>query len=146
MINNLRLKAGLGLAGVAAAASLAVCATPAGAQPDYRYNGAYAADNGYDTGYEVGGVTVYAPRNFGYSSSTGAPIELVRASRVVNYSDLNPYTPYGYRILHHRIVNAARAACDDIDARYGDTVDDQPPCVRTAVRNALYDLDDQLGR
>jgi UrcA family protein len=144
MIKTLNLKT-LGCVGLAAAASLALCAVPASAQ-DYRYGGGYAADNGYDGGQDMSGVTVYAPRHFGYSSSTGAPIEMVSSSRVVDFSDLDPYTPHGSYVLHRRIISAARAACDEIDAHFGDTTDDQPPCVRTAVRNAMYDLDDQLGR
>jgi UrcA family protein len=141
MITSMKLKTYLGCAGLAAAACVAVAAVPApaSAQSDYSQGG------GYDTGYqgppdEVGAVTVYASPYLGHDAATGAPYEMVRVSRVVDYSDLDPYSAYGAHVLRIRVERAAEAACNQIDAEYPNTTDDQPPCVRTAVQRAMYDV------
>jgi len=61
---------------------------------------ATAQDYGYSgpTHYDEG-VTVYAPRHFDRDAATGAPIERVAASRVVNYSDIDPNTRWGDHVL-----------------------------------------------
>src|SRR5579863_1229147 len=83
------------------------------------------------------GVTVYAPRHYyGRSSSTGAPIEAVRESRVVYARDLDLSTYWGARTLRHRIESAARDACDDLDARYPITEDAPRACFDGAVHGA----------
>ena len=140
MITTTTLRSYLGCVGLAAAASVAVAAVPApaSAQGDY-------AQGGYDEGYqgpsdEVGSVTVHAAPRFGRDAATGAPYELVSASRVVDYSDLDPYSAYGAHVLRIRIQRAAEDACNQIDAEYPNTTDDQPPCVRTAVQRAMYDV------
>lgn len=141
MIMTTKLRNYLGCLGLAAAASVAVAAVPApaSAQSDYSQGG------GYDEGYqgppdEVGAVTVYASPRLGHDAATGAPYELVSASRVVDYSDLDPYSAYGAHVLRVRIQRAAEDACNQIDAEYPNTTDDQPPCVRTAVQRAMYDV------
>ena len=100
----------------------------------------------YDYGTSnVGGVTVYAPRVVG-RSSIGAPIVLARESRFVRVADLNLATGWGAHVLRDRIHQAAREACDDLDARYGGTEDQAPDdCVRSAVRAAMYNVEYQIG-
>jgi UrcA family protein len=137
MMKCMNIRAYLAGVGAVAAAALAVGAAPAMAQ---------ASDYDYSTGAGISGVTVYAPRYVPPDGATGAPMELVRVSRVVDYSDIDPYTPRGRYLLTRRIQLAAQDACHQIDREYPDTTDDQPPCVRTAVQNAMYDVDDQLGR
>lgn len=151
MITSRKTQSPVGLLAVAAAASLVVSAVPFAvrAQP---YAGGYDQGDppGYDQGYDYGpapgyvhetdGVTVYAPRYVGRSATTGAPIEVVRASRVVNYSDIDPYTDWGAHVLRTRIERAARSACDQLDQEYPISTADNPPCVDQAVRNAMVQV------
>jgi UrcA family protein len=122
--------AALGLA-FAAPAPLAI------AQPDYGQNG--YDQNGYDQNdsYTVGDIVVSPPRRAERSPTTGAPIEVVSTSRVVNYRDLDLSTPWGARELRARIERAASAACDELDALYPIAADDNPDCFKTTVRRAL---------
>lgn len=121
---------------VAAVAALGLAvAAPAAAQPGY---GHY--DNDPDT---MSGVTVTAPRHQERDTATGAPIEWVSTSRVVRYGDLDLRRPWGVRELHARIARAARSACDALDDAYPITAPDSPPCVRNAIRQAMYDLPDR---
>ena len=87
----------------------------------------------------VGEVIVRAPRHEHHrDSATGAPIEQVYTSRVVRYDDLDLGTHWGAHMLKVRVTRAAEAACDQLDAMYPITASDDPPCVSTAVREALY--------
>jgi UrcA family protein len=135
MTTATKLKTYLGGAALVAAASLAICATPviSHAQGDYDQYANSSLD-------ETAGVTVYAPRYMDRDAASGAPIERVSTSRVVEYGDLDINTDWGSRILHRRIVRAAREACDQLDTQYPLTSQDSPPCVQTAVRNAMYDV------
>jgi UrcA family protein len=118
---------------VAAAAAFGLALTAAAqAQPGY---GRY--DNDPDT---VGGVTVTAPRFHDRDSATGAPIEWVSTSRAVRYGDLDLSRPWGARELRARITRAARSACDELDSAYPLTAADSPPCVRNAIRQAMYNV------
>lgn len=111
----------------AAGCALAIsAAAPARAQP------AYDAERPSD----VGDIVVRAP-NLG-RSPTGAPYELVSASRVVRYGDLDLRTDWGVNTLKARITHAANAACRELDAAYPISAPDDPPCVSTAVRDAMY--------
>jgi UrcA family protein len=96
-------------------------------------------------GHDTSGVTVYAPRQVGREAATGAPIEWVSASRLVDYRDLDLGSGWGRHALRRRIEDAARSACDELDTRYSDTTEDSPPCVRTAVRNAMYEVRESNG-
>jgi UrcA family protein len=127
-------------AGVAAMALAGLLSVGAATAQTYAYN-----DNPeYVTTTE--GVTVYAPRrNYGRSSSTGAPIEAVRESRVVYARDLDLSTYWGARALRHRIESAARDACDDLDARYPITEDAPRDCVNGAVNGAMRQVEYRLG-
>jgi UrcA family protein len=129
----------------AAAAGLALAAPglPAHAQ-DYGHD--YGNDYGrYDTGPQYadqdGDVTVQARPREERDPATGAPYERVYASRVVSYADLNLNSRWGVRELHARLVSAARDACDELE---NDpmlvTAPDDPPCVSTAVRRAMYQV------
>lgn len=119
----------------AAAAGLAIAAPamPAHAQPYYGYDNGY---NGYDSGASDD-ITVYASPWAG-RSPTGAPYEVVRASRVVSYADLDLNTRWGADELRARVVRAARDACDELENGIAITAPDDPPCVSRAVRRALY--------
>jgi UrcA family protein len=119
---------------VAAMAALGLaCAGPLHAQPvdDYGY------DNDAST---VGGVVVTAPHHERYGHN-GAPIETVSTSRVVDVSDLDLTSRWGWREMRQRITTVARQECDQLDTMYPIAADDNPPCVRTAVRHALMSLD-----
>ncbi len=128
----------LGVAGLAAATSLTLAAAPALAQS--------YADDGYVYQTDVPSVTVYAPRHAQRDAATGAPYEVVRATRVVDTHDLDLSTNWGMHALNIRVDRAAREACDEINYRFQGTVDeDNSSCVRRAedramseVQNAVY--------
>ena len=117
-------------AALAAGATLGATATIA--QPDYGY---YA-----DEAPTAPGVTVYAPRTVG-RSAIGAPIQIVREQRVVYTDDLDLGSYWGNRALRNRIESAARDMCDDLDARYPVSTDNQGECFHNAVRNAYDRID-----
>ncbi|HZC16601.1 MAG TPA: UrcA family protein [Caulobacteraceae bacterium] len=99
---------------------------------------AHAQDYDYDAG-PGGDVTIYASPREERDPATGAPYERVRASRVVSYADLDLNARWGVRELRARVVRAARDACGELE---NDptvvTAPDDPPCVSTAVRRAMY--------
>jgi len=128
----------------AAALGLSVAALPARAQDPTYDGGAYGRDynHGYDrASYRDGDdeIIVHA-RPLGRSSTTGAPIERVTASRVVDYRDLDPDSPWGARELHWRIEHAAREACEELDDQYPIGEPDRSDCVSEAIRNAEHDV------
>ncbi|AGH50914.1 MULTISPECIES: UrcA family protein [Sphingomonas] len=84
-------------------------------------------------------ITVTAPRHRERSPTTGAPIETVTTSRVVNTADLDLRTDAGMKALRGRVEEAARKACAWLDQVYPLTADDSPPCVKTAVDKAMAD-------
>ena len=144
----------LALAGAAfAALGLTLAAAPARAQdPTYdgpAYDRAYQPgyDRGDDRGYDRASYRdgdddeiVIRARPLGRSSTTGAPIERVTTSRVVDYRDLDVDSPWGARELHYRIEHAARDACEELDNRYPIGEPDVGDCVSEAVRNAEHDV------
>lgn len=121
-----------GLALAAGAAFGLTLASSAAAQP---YGDRY--DNDPST---MSGIVVTAPPSTERDSATGAPIEWVSASRVVRYGDLDLSRHWGRHELHARIERAARSACDELDSAYPVTAADSPPCVREAVRQAMYEI------
>lgn len=123
-----RLRAPLGLMAVAGGALAISAAAPAQAQPSYDT----------ERPSDVGDIVVRAPRNLDRSPTTGAPYERVSASRVVRYDDLDLRTDRGVNRLKARITRAANSACDELDNTYPGSAPDDPPCVRTAVRNAMH--------
>ncbi|MBV9994138.1 MAG: UrcA family protein [Caulobacteraceae bacterium] len=127
------------LAAALAALGLA-CAGPLHAQPydDYGYNG-------YDDASAVGGVVVTAPYRHQRSSTTGAPIETVSMSRVVDVSDLDLNTHWGWRVMRQRVASAARDQCDQLETLYPVAAQDNPPCVRRAVHEALASVRENLA-
>jgi UrcA family protein len=123
------------LGACAAAAFGLAAAASANAQPGYdRY------DDDPAIASTLGGVTVIAPRRAERDPATGAPIERVSAHRIVRYDDLDLRRDWGVRALHARIERAARSACDELDSAYPITASDSPPCVRDAVRRAMYEV------
>lgn len=121
---------GRGLAAGAAAVLALSAISPVAAQP---------VSDGFDDGdATMGGVTVIAPRRAERDGATGAPIEFVLATRIVRYDDLDLSREWGMHALRVRVERAAEAACDELDARYPITASDSPPCVRVAVRQAMY--------
>jgi len=133
----------LGVVGLAAATGLTLAAAPALAQS--------YGDDGYVYQTDVPSVTVYAPRHAPRDAATGAPYEVVRATRVVDTHDLDLSTDWGMHALNVRVDRAAREACDEINYRFQGTVDeDNTSCVRRAedralseVHNAVYYGDDR---
>jgi UrcA family protein len=138
-------------AGVAAIALAGVLSVGAAKAQPYGYdNPEYVAPEtvAYDNPEYVTtteGITVYAPRHYNRSTTTGAPIETVRESRVVYARDLNLSTYWGARTLRRRIEHAARDACDDLDARYPITEDSPRDCYDGAVRGAMRQVEYRLG-
>lgn len=130
------LRSTIAVAALAMAGALTV--SSAQAQP-YGYY-----DSSYDSGPDYG-ITVYArplPRE---RSMIGAPIDRVQESRVVYARDLDLSTYWGSRTLKHRIQNAARDACADLDARYPITVDSPRDCYDGAVGGAMRRVEYRLG-
>lgn len=139
----------LSLAAVAATSlSMAFAAAPAQAQyaddPPYGYDHPaptyYPPPPSYaDQGPTVGEVIVRAPyRRSERDPATGAPIERVSTSRVVNYADLDLTTDWGVRELHFRVVRAAQDACDSLDRHYNVMDAGDHECVSNAVRDAMH--------
>jgi len=99
----------------------------------------YAPRTAYAAPPTVGEVIIRAPyRRSERDPATGAPIERVSASRVVNYSDLDLTTDWGVHELHYRIVRAAQDACDSIDRHYDVMEPGDRECVANAVRDAMH--------
>ena len=117
---------------VSAVAALGVSFTAAQAQPYY--------DQGPDTYTYANGVTVYAHPYRQERGPTGAPIETVQASRVVDVSDLDLGTGYGRHIMRERVRIAAVDACRDLDMMPGyvpATGENDVDCYHRAVADAL---------
>jgi UrcA family protein len=98
---------------------------------------AAASDYEADTSATVGGLTVYAsPRQ--ERSANGAPIELVRVSRIVQIGDLDLSTADGVRELHSRVERAAYDACSQLDSMPGMIPQDSDSdCQHDAVARAM---------
>jgi UrcA family protein len=90
-----------------------------------------------DTPY-AGGVTVTAPPRHERTAS-GAEIDRVTASRVVDVSDLDLSTDWGVHELHARVERAAADACEELDNTPGlypvDSSD--ADCQHRAVHRAM---------
>jgi UrcA family protein len=125
--------------GIAAAAFAIGVAGTATAQPPPYYSASY----GPEQPYTFPEVTITAPRTLGRGPN-GAPIEIIRESRVVSARDLDLGTGYGAYVLRARIERAARDACDDIDARYLVADPGSPDCFHAAVRSAMYEVEATL--
>ena len=138
MIAKSRLvPAGLAAASAALAMGLALAAGPgpASAHP-------YAAD---DTAAGVGGVTVYAGPRYQRQPTTGALIETDTVSLRVSLADLDLSTRGGAREAARRIRAAAREACSEVEERYPKDVESEHGCYGPAVRNAMAEVQDQVG-
>ena len=102
----------------------------------------------YDDGAPyAGGVTVIAPSRHEQSAS-GAEIDTLTATRVVDVSDLDLSTGWGVHELHARVERAAADACNQLDnepAGYvpvdGNDVDCQHRAVRDAMARAPIGVD-----
>ncbi len=121
-------RARLALASAVATLGISSAALPAVAQDAY-YGGPQAT-------YTYPDIVITAPRTVG-RTGIGAEIQVVRASRVVEFRDLDLSTPWGANGLLNRIRWAARADCDELDYRYPGTLDTSDGCYGPAVRNAL---------
>jgi len=88
-------------------------------------------------------VIVEAPRparTIARSQPLGAPIELASVRYRVSYADLDLATPAGARTLAERIDEAARRACEQVEATLAPgavPLPDDPPCVKAAVEGAM---------
>ena len=105
--------------------------------------GAAAAHaQGYDGyGPTAGEVTVSPPV---YSRSwNGAPVQVIRASRVVPTYDLDLSTDWGRYELHERVVRAAVSACDELDDAWTQgfyPTGDDGDCVGSTVRRTMVQV------
>jgi UrcA family protein len=106
----------------------------------------YYDQDSYTTTTDMDGVTVYAPYRQERDGATGAPIETVRASRVVYFHDIDPNSRWGHHVLVRRIRGAARDACQQLDREYPltDNMDDRS-CITSATQRAVEDVDDMTG-
>lgn len=99
----------------------------------------------YDQGasdYTTGDIVVQAPRYRQERSFNGAPIVWARASRVVDYSDLDLSTRWGVNRLHRRVERAAFDACDELTHQeiaglYPVDDPNNVDCVHRAVADAM---------
>ena len=100
----------------------------------------------YDQDYgTVEGLTVSPRRRVIGRSAIGAPIELVQASRVVSYRDLDLNSDYDAHVLKVRIERAAHSACDELSNRV-DVIDaDSNDCYHDAVRDGLDQVAYNIG-
>jgi UrcA family protein len=121
---------------VLAAAAAAGCLTLA-------FGAAHAQgyDDDYGYGPSVGTVTVSPP--YRYRSWNGAPVEVVRASRVVDISDLDLNTDWGRGALYDRVERAAADACAEVDSSW--TMGLYPTgqdsdCVGQTINRAMADV------
>src|SRR6185437_678302 len=118
---------------VSAVAALGLGFTVAQAQP---YYDDYRAD-AYTT---ASGVTVYAHPYRQERAPNGAPIEMVRVSRVVPVGDLDLSTGYGQHIMRERVRRAATDACNELDTMPGyvpASGESDVDCYHRAVDDAL---------
>jgi len=128
------------LGSIAAAAALGLGFAVAHAQP-YDNGPAYGDEQPSTTG----GLTVYAPRHH-YRTWSGAPIVRVRASRVVDASDLDLSTGWGMHELRNRVERAAADACDSLDRQwtrglYPLADDSDADCYVNAVDDAMSQVE-----
>ncbi|HEY2661812.1 MAG TPA: UrcA family protein [Caulobacteraceae bacterium] len=142
MINNRNSQNSFIVAGAAALAGLTLAASPALAQSSYSNDGYYQNDRASysETSGDTADITIYAPRHSERSSSTGAPIETVSASRVVYVGDLDLGARWGVSRAKARIVHAARDACNQLDETYPSSDQDTGRCVPDAVSSAMYQV------
>lgn len=124
-----------GAAALAAGVALSLSAAPTRAQT-------YASD---DTAGSVAGVTVYAGPRHVRQPTTGALVEPDTVSLVVRLDDLDLSTRWGAREAAHRIRSAAREACNEVEERYPKDAEGEHGCYGPAVRNAMADVQDQVG-
>jgi UrcA family protein len=105
---------------------------PDGGQPGY-------PQPGYDDNAPyAGGVTVTAPPRH-ETTASGAEIDTVTATRVVDISDLDLSTGWGVHALHARVERAAADACNQLDNEPGYVPINgaDADCQHRAVRDAL---------
>jgi UrcA family protein len=86
----------------------------------------------------VDDLVVRPDRSYGRygRSARGFGDDVVTATRVVSYRDLDLTTTYGVDTLTERVRRAARSACSELDNTYGSD-DSGRPCVRGAVADAM---------
>lgn len=63
----------------------------------------------------------------------------------VGYSDLNLATHSGATELQKRIKDSATKACAQLAKLYPTTVESDPPCVQSAVKNAMAQADKAIA-
>ncbi|HYB33680.1 MAG TPA: UrcA family protein [Steroidobacteraceae bacterium] len=63
----------------------------------------------------------------------------------VSYSDLNLATHSGATELQKRIKDSATKACAQLAKLYPTTVESDPPCVQSAVKNATAQADKAIA-
>jgi UrcA family protein len=63
----------------------------------------------------------------------------------VNYADLNIGTHSGAIELEKRVKDSAKQACEQIKKLYPTSVDTDPPCVQTAIKNAMAQVNKAIA-
>ena len=93
----------------------------------------------------VGGVTVYGQFGPVRDPTTGQWVRPDVVQVRVSLADLDLSSDYGARVAHARINRAAREACARVEAAYPQDVDYGRGCYARAVRDGMFQVEDQLG-
>jgi UrcA family protein len=88
-------------------------------------------------------VIVRAPPYGPQRSTIGAPIVDVAVQREVRFDDLDLRTTWGARALRERVRTTALNLCQQLENQYV-TLDDNPPCYRTAYEGAMDQAEDAI--
>jgi UrcA family protein len=123
-----------GAAATALSAATLLFTVPAHAQPDYDRGG------DYDASSSVNDVVVTPPNRSGWDSQTRQFVDRDYATRVVDVSDLDLNTDWGARELRHRVSNAARSVCRELDNRNAEDPDANAACFQQARDHALAQI------
>ena len=91
-------------------------------------------------------VEVTAPPYRTERSEIGAPIEHVALSRAVRFDDLDLATRTGAHELRLRVRETARDLCGRLKIRYPLETADGPPCYRTALADAMDQVDAAIAQ
>jgi UrcA family protein len=135
------MKTRVGALLAASALGLALSATAASAQ-DYGPN--YGP--GYGPAANNEEIIVTQPRYYRHEGPLNAPVEDVAMSRPVSYADLDLRTHWGAHKLKARVRTTALMLCHQIDLAYPVAADGNPPCLRTALEEAMPQADAAIAR
>lgn len=127
----------------ATASLLAAAAAPSFAQTYYEPKQPYYENESEDIIVTAPGPSRY---DTGRRTSSGAPIQVVTAQRVVETGDLNlRYSNYDVDVLRQRIRDNVTDACREVQSEVQTPLDTQRDCIRAATRDAMAQADDLIA-